>query len=168
MVMIVMILVSSTVSAVSSMNKMVRNLDTHFQNGSGDNLSIQNDLMDKCEIATNLVSLSKDYISTSDQHIKAVQSTVNDLKSETSVARKYKLMNTLDTNVDWIMTELGSKGLSETHKNMLVKYQSQYRSENNTINSDPYNAMVKAYYDETSGFPGSLFRMFAKKAEYFQ
>ena len=169
--MLVVICGSSTVSAVSSMNRMVSKLEDHFFNGNveyKDNKSVYNDIVDKTEIATNLVSLSKEYVSASDSHIKAIQSAVNDISSEKSIGKLYKLMKTLDSNVDWLLTELSGKNLSSTHKDLLIKYQSQYRSETNTINSDNYNTLVREYNDEVSGFPGSIFKLFAHKAEYFE
>ena len=170
-IMLVVICGSSAFSAVSSMNSMVSKLEDHFFNGDtahNDNKSIYNDIVDKTEIATNLVSLSKEYISASDDHVKSIQSAVNDISSEKSIGKLYKLVKTLDTNVDWLISELSGRNLSSTHKELLKKYQSQYRSETNTINSDNYNTLVREYFDEVNGFPGSIFKIFSSKAEYFE
>jgi len=168
-IMLIAILGSSTISAVSSMNNMVTKLETHFYKGDhNDNLSIYNDIIDKTEIAANLVKLSKDYVSSSDSHVKEIQKLINDIPETKSISKLYKAVKSLDRDVDWLIAELGNKSLSSTHKDMLVKYQSEYRSENNTINSDNYNSLVRSYYEETKGFPGSLFRIIAKNAEYFE
>ena len=168
-IMLVAILGSSTISAVSSMNNMVTKLETHFYAGDhNDNLSIYNDIIDKTEIANNLYKLAKEYVSTNDSHMKEIQKLINDIPETKSVSKLYKRVKTLDGDVDWVISELSNKNLTDTHKELLTKYQSQYRSETNTINSDNYNTLVRKYYDETKGIPGSLFRLIAKKAEYFE
>ena len=157
-IMLVAILGSSTISAVSSMNSMVTKLETHFYAGDhNDNLSIYNDIIDKTEIANNLVKLAKEYVSSNESHVKEIQKLVNDIPGTKSISKLYEYVKTLDSDVDWLISELS-----------LTKYQSQYRSETNTINSDNYNTLVRRYYDETKGFPGSVFRLIAKKAEYFE
>ena len=167
--MLVVICGSSTVSAVGKMNSMVSELRTHFFDGDNNyNQSIYNDLIDKTEIASNLVNLSKDYISASDSHIKEITSLVNDIKSEKSISKLYEQVTKLDADVSWLLSELAGKKLTETHENMRIKYESQYRSETNTINSDNYNTLVREYYNEVNGFPGSIFKLFANKAEYFE
>ena len=77
-IMLVAILGSSTISAVTSMNSMAAKVTNYFYNGDGQytNQSIYNDIIDKTEIATNLVSLSKNYVSGNDAHIKAITSRV--------------------------------------------------------------------------------------------
>lgn len=168
-IMLVAILGSSTISAVSAMNGMVTKLENHFFEGDyDDNLSIYNDIIDKTEIANNLVRLSKDYISSNDSHVKEILSLVNDIQGTKSISKLYDYVKSLDSDVAWLLTELSNKPLTDTHKKMLADYQSIYRSETNTINSDNYNTLVRQYYDETGGFPGFIFRGFAKKAEYFE
>ena len=168
-IMLVAILGSSTISAVSSMNSMVTKLETHFYASDyNDNLSIYNDIIDKTEIANNLVKLAKEYISSNESHVKEIQKLVNDIPGTKSISKLYEYVKTLDSDVDWLISELSNKSLSATHRELLTKYQSQYRSETNTINSDNYNTLVRRYYDETKGFPGSVFRLIAMKAEYFE
>lgn len=168
-IMLVAILGSSTISAVSAMNGMVTKLENHFFEGDyNDNLSIYNDIIDKTEIANNLVRLSKDYISSNDSHVKEILSLVNDIQGTKSISKLYDYVKSLDSDVAWLLTELSNKPLTDTHKKMLADYQSNYRSKTNTINSDNYNTLVRQYYDETGGFPGFIFRGFAKKAEYFE
>ena len=168
-IMLVAILGSSTISAVSSMNNMVTKLETHFYAGDhNDNLSIYNDIIDKTEIAKNLYNLAKEYVSQNDSHMKEIRKLINDIPETKSVSKLYKQVKTLDGDIDWVISELSNKPLTDTHKELLTKYQSQYRSETNTINSDNYNTLVRQYYDETKGIPGSLFRLIAKKAEYFE
>lgn len=169
-IMLVAILGSSTISAVSSMNSMVTKLETHFYAGDhNDNLSIYNDITRKAKIGQNLVNMSKDYVNANDSHIKEIQKLVNDIPETKSISKLAKYVNSLDENVAWLITELLSKDLTDTHKTLLTdNYQSNYRSLTNTIRSDNYNALVKAYYDETKGFPGVVFRGIAKKAEYFE
>ena len=168
-IMLVAILGSSTISAVSSMNSMVTKLETHFYAGDyNDNLSIYNDITRKAKIGQNLVNMSKDYINANDSHIKDIQQIVNDIPETKSISKLAKYVNSLDENVAWLITELSNKDLTDTHKNLLIDYQSNYRSLTNTIRQDNYNTLVKAYYDETKGFPGVVFRGIAKKAEYFE
>ncbi|MBR0386078.1 MAG: hypothetical protein IJI05_05990 [Erysipelotrichaceae bacterium] len=168
-IMIVAILTSSSVSAVSSMNNLAKIVSNQFYQGShGDNLCIYEDLMDKAELATKLVSLSKDFVSSSDANVKAIQDTVNQMKKETSVSKLYKQMVTLDTNFDALVAKLNGANLNETQAKYLKGYVSSYKSEGTTIGSDPYNSMVKAYFDETSGLLGAFYRMFATKVEYFK
>lgn len=168
--MLVVICGSSTISAVSSMNAMADKVTEYFYNGDGKytNQSIYSDIVDKTEIAQNLVNLSKNYVSGNDSHIKAITKAINDIDGEKSVKKLYELTATLDTNVDWLLAELGNTALNPTDNDMLIKYQSMYRSETNTINSSDYNAKVRAYEQEVSGFPGSVFKLFAHKAEYFE
>lgn len=168
--MLIVICGSSTLSAVSSMNKMVKNVNDYFFNGDGQytNQSIYSDIVDKTVIASNLVNLSKNYVSGNDEHVKAITQAINDIQVETSVSKLYDLTSTLDTNVNWLLTELGNTALNKTDNDMLIKYQSQYRSETNTINSSDYNTKVRNYDNEVSGFPGSIFKIFANKAEYFE
>ncbi|MBR2745930.1 MAG: hypothetical protein IKD99_04355 [Erysipelotrichaceae bacterium] len=170
-IMLVAILGSSTVSAVTSMNSMAAKVTNYFYNGDGQytNQSIYKDIVDKTEIATNLVSLSKNYVSGNDAHIKAINSRINDISSEKSVSKLYKLNQTLDTNVDWLLETLkNSVGILGRDYDLYVKYMSNYRSEVMTINSSDYNTKVREYDKETKGFPGSLFRVFVKNAEYFE
>ncbi len=169
-IMLVVICGSSTISAVSSMNRMATEVTDYFFNGDGQytNQSIYSDIKDKTEIASNLVNMSKNYVSGNDEHIKAISKAINDIASETSVSKLYKLTSTLDTNVNWLLTELGNTALNPTDSDLLIKYQSQYRSETNTINSSDYNTRVRNYDNEVSGFPGSIFKLIAKKVEYFE
>ena len=170
-IMLVAILGSSTISAVSSMNSMATKVTNYFYNGDGlyTNQSIYNDIIDKTEIANNLVSLSKNYVSGNDAHIKAITKRINDISSEKSVSKLYTLNRTLDTNVEWLLTTLNNE-ISQlgVDRDLYDKYMSSYRSEIRTINSSDYNTKVREYDKETKGFPGSLFRVFVKNAEYFE
>jgi hypothetical protein len=169
-IMLVVICGSSTISAVSSMNSMADKVTNYFYNGDGKytNQSIYSDIKDKAEIAQNLVNLSKNYVNGNDSHIKEITKAVNDISSEKSIKKLYALTTTLDANVLWLLTELGNTALSVTDSEMLVKLQSQYRSETNTINSSNYNTLARQYDDEVSGFPGDIFKLFAHKVEYFE
>lgn len=168
-IMIVVILGSSSFSAVSSMNSLAKIVNDQFYKGShGDNLSIYEDLMDKTEIASKLVNLAKNYVSSSDKDVKNIQDTVSDMKKETSVSKLYKQMTTLDSSFDSLAAKLDGSSLSAEHAKYLSGYKSDYKSEGVTIGSDPYNSMVKAYFDETSGLLGAFYRIFATKVEYFK
>ena len=76
-IMLVVICGSSTLSAVSSMNKMVKNVNDYFFNGDGQytNQSIYSDIVDKTVIASNLVNLSKNYVSGNDEHVHRLSTT---------------------------------------------------------------------------------------------
>lgn len=169
-IMLVAILGSSTISAVSSMNSMVTKLETHFFEGETDyaNQSIFADILKKANTATKLANLAKEYIGANESHVKKILQISNDIRETKSISKLYDEMNTLDENVKWLTSELSNKDLTDTHRTMLNGYRGEYRSETNTINSDNYNTLVRRYYDETKGFPGSVFRLIAKKAEYFE
>ena len=168
--MLVVIFGSSTISGVSAMNKMADKVTDYFYNGDGKytNQSIYSDIVDKSEIAKNLVNLSKNYVSGNDSHVKAISKDANDITAEKSVKKLYQLTSDLDANVLWLITELGNTALNPTDSEMLVKYQSQYRSETNTINSSDYNTLVRQYNEEVSGIPGSIFMLFTHKVEAFE
>ena len=169
-IMLVAIIGSSTISAVSSMNSMVTKLQNHFFMGETEyaNQSIYADILDKAEIATNLAKLAREYLGDNETHVKEIINVAKDIQETKSISKLYQEMNILDVDVAWLIAELENKNLTDTHKNLLVKYQSEYRSESRTIESDNYNTLVREYYDETKGFPGVVFRGFAKKAEYFK
>lgn len=169
-IMLVAILGSSTISAVSAMNGMVTKLENHFFMGDTQyaNQSIYADVLDKADIASNLAKLAKEYLGDKESHIKDIIDIAKDIQLTKSISKLYDDMHALDTDVDWLIAELSNKNLTDTHKNLLTKYQSEYRSESRTIESDNYNTLVRQYYDETGGFPGFIFRGFAKKAEYFK
>lgn len=171
-IMLVSILVVPAISGISSMNKLAKSCNDYFISGgnSNDNFSIYNDLQDKANICNNLVSLANNYISSSDSHLKDIQKLVSTIKSSTDVSDLFKANTQLDNNVDWLIAELEKKDLSSTHANMLQNYKDAYRNEVKEIGFDEnnYNLMVKAYYDETRGIPGSLFGIFVKDPEYFR
>ena len=167
-IMIVCILGSSSFSAISSMNSLANTLKKQFYEGShGDNLSIYEDIIDEKGIAENLVALANKYL-TNDSNVKELTDVTNKIGNEKSIKALYKLMTTMDTNVDELISKLKKVDLQQQHQTMLEKYESEYKSERTTISTDPYNSMVRAYYDETSGLLGSFFRIFANKPEYFE
>lgn len=170
-IMLVAILGSSTISAVTAMNSMAAKVTDYFYNGDRKYTaqSIYSDLIKKTTYADNLVSLSKNYVSASDSHIKAITSRINSINSEKSVSKLAELNKTLDSNVEWLLSTLESKvGSSGTDHDLYVKYMSNYKSRQSTINKSDYNILVRDYYNETKGFPASLFRVFVKDAEYFE
>ena len=167
-VMIAVMILSSSISAVGAMNKMSKDINDHFFTGDEFNLSIHGDLDKKTVIATNVANLARYYISEKDDHLKAITDTVQAMTRETSVSKLFKLNSTLDDNVNYVINQLNGLELSDTHKKMLTGYAADYKSKSTTIANDNYNTLVKGYYDEISGFPGIIFRIFAKNPEYFK
>ena len=167
-IMIAVILLSSTVSALKSMNKMSRELKNHFFTGDEFNLSIHGDLDRKTSIAGNLVSLAKYYLPESEPHLKTISETIKSMTNEDSVSKLYKLNSTLDENVLYTIATLEKASLTDSHRKMLTNYTSDYKSKMTTIANDNYNTLVKEYYDETGGFPGFIFQLFADSPEYFK
>lgn len=174
-IMILCIVVSSAVSGVTGINRLAKVPVDWFYNGEpvvGEHtpLSIYNDLIDKTEFAADLTSLATKYggLSDSEAHIKQILDLNTKIKGEKSVSKLYKLMVSLDENVTWLVSTLETKNLTAAQKTMLASYKKSYNSKTNTINFDPYNSKVKEYYDQVSGFPASLFRLFSTKVEYFR
>lgn len=171
--MLVCMIFMPAISAVSKMNSMVSDLETLFYDGDGvvTNQSIFYDLEDKADIATNLVSLAGYYNLSNDSHVKKITSTCADIKDRNkSVSKLYDLLKVLDENVNWLLAELSNRNLSDTHATQLLKFTSEYSSETKTIDysAAQYNTEVSKYNDEVNGFPGSIFKLFAKKAQYFK
>jgi len=171
-VMVLAIVISSSVSAVASINKQAAAVRDEFYKGQyGDNMSIYEDLVDKTEDAVSLVALATKgpYVDASDQHIKAIIEDTNTIKADGTASALYAASASLDENVTWLMTALEAKvAANATDAKMLTKYSALYKSEIQTIASDPYNSLVKAFKDETGGFPGSLFGRLATDVTYFK
>ncbi len=159
-VMLAVILGSSTISAVGSINKAVSKLNDQFYKGQGDNLCIYEDIIDKTEFASKIYLIaSKNGFA--DKEVSKISSLIQDIKSEKSIRKLYSLMQELDSAVEHAAALLpGNTDLEKAVRD--------YNSESRTINSDPYNSMVKEFHDEFDGIPGSLFQLFASKAEYFR
>ncbi len=168
-VMIVVMILSSSISAVGAMNKMSKDIKNNFFVGEEQyDTSIYRDLNKKTVIATNVANLARYYIAEKDDHLKAVTDTLQAMTNESSVSKLFKLNSTLDDNVNYLITQLNGMNLSETHRKMLTGYEAEYKSRNRTISNETYNSLVEKYYEETSGFPGIIFRIFAKNPEYFK
>ena len=171
-IMLVAILGSSVFSGVGAMKSMAKSANDYFVSGGSDkdNFSIYNDLQDKVGVCNSLLSLANNYVSSSDSHIKEIQKAMATLKETKDVSDLFAANSKLDNNVAWLIAELKSKSLDPTHRNMLANYESLYHDEVVTIGYDEstYNLMVKKYYDETSGIPGTLFRIFVNDPEYFR
>ena len=174
-IMILCIVGSSLVSGVTGINRLAKEPVSWFYNGNPaistkTPQSIYEDLIDKTEFAADLTSLATKYggLSDSETHIKQIFDLNNKIKSEKSVSKLYQLMNSLDENVNWLVATLETKNLTDAQKKMLKGYKDSYNSETKTIGLDPYNSKVKEFYDEASGFPAVLFRLFATKVEYFR
>jgi hypothetical protein len=172
LVMILTIVGMPAITSVARMNAMVADLETEFRKGQyGDNLSIYEDLIDKAEIADNLAALcvSADLLPADEEHLTAIRETSAAIRQEDSIAALYQLSETLDANVEWVDAALETADtLSGTHHELWIKYRSEYLSEQTTISSDPYNSLVDDYYQETAGFPASMYRALARQAEYFR
>lgn len=166
-IMLAVILSSSTISAVGSINSGVKLLEDHFYKGSGDNLCIYEDIIDKTEYAFEIyqTAAKSNY---ADKEVNKINDLIQDIKKEKSVSKLYSLVQKLDSAVDYTVTLLSGKLLTPQQTEILDKARRNYNSESRTIDSDPYNSMVKAFHDEFDGFPGSLFQIFADKAEYFK
>ncbi|MBR0137640.1 MAG: hypothetical protein IJM15_04455 [Erysipelotrichaceae bacterium] len=165
-VMLAVILGSSTISAVGSINKAVSKLNDQFYKGQGDNFCIYEDIIDKTEYAFDIyqTAVKNNY---SDTEVEKISSLINDIKSEKSIKKLYSLVQKLDSAVDYTVKLLNGK-LDKKWADILEGARRNYNSESSTIDSDPYNSMVKEFHDEYDGFPGSLFQLFASKAEYFK
>ena len=166
-VMLAVILGSSTISAVGSINKAVSKLNDQFYKGQGDNLCIYEDIIDKTEYAYEIYQTA-DKTGNLDGEVKKISSLIQDIKSEKSIKKLYSLVQKLDSAVNYTVTLLENKNINDTQKDIVDKAKRKYNSESRTIDSDPYNSMVKDFHDEFDGFPGSLFQLFASKAEYFK
>ncbi len=169
--MIAVMLISSSLAAVSSISKQAQTVSDEFYKGLyGDNMSIYEDLIDKTEYADSLVSMAvnKSYLAADESHITAIKQASTALKADGSAADLYQASSLLDDNVQWLIAYLQSAVSDTTDAANLRKYSSAYQSEIVTIASDPYNSLVKEFEDETSGLLGSLYRQLAKKVTYFR
>ncbi len=173
-IMIVAMVLSSLISGVVDINSQVSELEDHFYKGSSDSQylntqSIYADIEDKTEIANNLVSMAKYYLDSDEEHITAISDAISDFTSSSNtISDYYEINSTLDTNVDWLIAELYNLDLTDTHNSLLVGYESSYKSEKTTINSDNYNTLVDDFNEETSGVIATIIKLFANDAEYFR
>ncbi len=171
-IMLVAILGSSIFSGVGGMKSLVKPINDYFISGGNahDNSSIYNDLLDKAAVCESLINLANKYVSSSDTHIKEMQKAIATIKETKDVSDLYAANVKLDNNAAWLIAELKNKNMDSTHKSLLIKYVDDYNDDVRMIGFDAsnYNLMVKKYYDETSGIPGSLFRIFVNDPEYFR
>ncbi|MBQ1826710.1 MAG: hypothetical protein II126_01950, partial [Erysipelotrichaceae bacterium] len=112
-VMLAVILGSSTISAVGSINKAVTKLNDQFYKGQGDNLCIYEDIIDKTEYAYEIYQTAIKS-GNSDKEVEKISSLIQDIKKEKSIKKLYSLMQNLDSAVDYTVTLLSSKNISST------------------------------------------------------
>ena len=166
-IMLAVILGSSTISAVSSINSMAEKISSHFYKGSGDNFCIYEDIIDKTEFAYEIFQTA-DKNGYSDKTVKTIPTLIESIKKEKSVRKLYSLVQQMDSAVNYTVALLADKALPSEQLSILDKARRSYDSESRTIGSDPYNQLVQQFHDEVDGFPGSLFEILANDVEYFR
>ena len=170
-VLILTVLISSTVSAVISINKQAAVVNQEFFTGYGDNMNIYNDLQDKASFSSNLNALATNhyqYVKSDDSHLSAINQACTIITTQKDIAKLYAAMSSLDSNVDWLISTLQGKVTDSTDLALLKKYKTKYDSATVTINSDPYNGLVLSFENETNGILGNLFKKLATPVAYFR
>lgn len=162
-VMLVVILGSSIISAVNSINALASKVERQFYYGSGDNLCIYNDIIGKTEDAYKIMRFAQDRLSSKDKTVESINELISDITTEKSIKKLYTLVQKLDYAVEYTYTLMNNYESKD-----FTGYYKSYNSRSRTIDSDPYNQMVKEFNKEVNGIPGSIFKLFAHTVEYFQ
>lgn len=162
-VMLAVILGSSSISAVGSINSLASKVEKQFYEGSGNNLSIYNDIIGKTEDAYKIMRFAQNHLSSKDKTVESINGLISDITSEKSIDKLYSLVQKLDYAVEY------TAGLMNSYEDKdFTGFYKSYNSRSRTIDSDPYNQMVKEFNDEVNGIPGSIFKLFAHNVEYFK
>ena len=168
-VMLVMIISSSFLMGISQLDSKVSTVNREFVVGEkNDGFSIQNDLETRVSCAKNLMTLAKQYLPATTIEIVESEKSIVALDNAKSISSKYRNNESLQINVNSVWNLLTDITMSEQHYASGKEQMSIFNNAQNTINYDPYNNLVYAYEEETSGFIAKFMKLFVKKVEYFR
>ena len=156
--MVLMILAAVYLGTFKSLKKLEHNLETDFLQGvDRDGFSIQNDLDIIVAQCYDLLTVSKNYVSTDNEDYRALENARTQLQTAVTVAEKsqandlvYSAFGTLYFKVK------DDPAITDTHKRLIAQYYTEVQSRRDTIRGDGYNESARRFNDILSQFPVNL------------
>jgi hypothetical protein len=170
-IMVVMILVSIPIGAQRSLAALEQKaLDVFVLGESGDGIGIQSDLEERMDIAYNLVTVGRKYLSEKDPFIQNVLVHIDELRQAQGPSAKYQANAILNQAVTDLYQKLIQMDLSEVDRTYPRRLFDSFNSRNDTISHDPYNLYAAKYNQALKAFPANILSklVFAKPLELFQ
>lgn len=121
----------------------------------GDGICIANDLTERANAATNLVTIASKYDGVKDKAAK-VTSAVAALKTADQISDKKEANSDLDTAVEGLFKALENLALSTNDETYARRLYTNFNSRNDTISHDPYNKYAVEYNETIAKFPASI------------
>ena len=171
LVCVLVILVSTFVSARSGVAKLVRTASDAFVEGTdGSGYSIYSDLQKRVALSRNLRTVALRYIDSSDPLIADLASAADLLEGERSPEKAYEANQALSDAASAVDRKLSGLELTATDENYRIGIMTDLASYSSTIAHDGYNELVRSVKDELSRFPANIFSKigFVGGVEYFK
>lgn len=138
------------------LNGLYADVERVFLTGEdGDGICIANDLSERANAATNLVTIASKYDGVKDKASK-VTAAVAALKTSDGIGEKAKANSNLDVAVESLFNALGDEELTTNDSNYARKLFTNFNSRNDTISHDPYNKYAVAYNETIAKFPANI------------
>ena len=130
----------------------------------GDGICIENDLAERANAATNLVTIASKYSGVKAEADKVTEAVAR-LNTASDIGQKSDANKELDTAVESLFNVLGDAGLKSSDETYAWRLYTDFNSRNDTISHDPYNTYAAEYNETISKFPASILP--AKEAVIF-
>ena len=121
----------------------------------GDGICIANDLAERANAATNLVTIASKYSGVKDEAAK-VTSAVAALKTANEIGEKKEANSNLDVAVEGLFKALEDETLTSNDETYARRLYTNFNSRNDTISHDPYNNYAVEYNETIAAFPANL------------
>jgi len=157
LVMVLLMLFSALTGTHRGLSKLQGKAEAVFQLGeAGDGIGIQSDLNERLDLAYNLVTIGRKYLSAEDPMLTKVLGTREQLEQAQSPKAKYEANAALSLAVTDLYKELKGRSLSAVDAPYPDKLYAEFNSRNDTISHDPYNQYASEFNEKLEAFPASV------------
>lgn len=171
LVMVLLMLFSALTGTHRGLSKLQGKAEAVFRLGeAGDGIGIQSDLNERLDLAYNLVTVGRKYLSAEDPLLTQVLGAREQLEQAQSPKAKYEANGALSLAVTDLYKELKGRSLSAVDAPYPDKLYAEFNSRNDTISHDPYNQYASEFNETLKAFPASVLSklVFIGPLELFQ
>ena len=157
LLMVLMILGGSLYGGHRSLMKLRDEAEAVFYNGvEGDGLGIQNDLNERIDLAYNLVTVAKRYLSPDDEAVQKLLTARDALSSAQDPKEKNAANRQLTEASIELYEAFGGRSLTEKDEKYRQQIYQDLSSRNDTISHDGYNQEAEDFNKTLRSFPAGI------------
>lgn len=159
-ILIVGVVVSTFISAGNKLEDKVWDVESQFYWSSSGSKAIQERLEDRCDAASNLVSIAYNYpnVMTETETLRFAHTELYDHLWSDDFSALYDANEDIEPAFQTLYRALSEEDLTETDLRAVESYATTFNGAQRMINESDYNQTVDAFVEDTlDRFPASFF-----------